>query len=80
MGTDFWLSTFARQDYSLASEYARAGSACLNSFLGLIKWSRMQRSRQSDASWLMIQTAARADPRVVAGLEFYRAADAGDLG
>ena len=40
----------------------------------------MQLSRQSDASWLMIQMAARADPRVVAGLEFYRAADAGDPG
>src|ERR1700730_15504229 len=40
----------------------------------------MQRSRQSDASWPMIQMAARADPRVVAGLEFYRAAHAGDPG
>jgi hypothetical protein len=40
----------------------------------------MQRSRQSDASWPMIQMAARADPRVVAGLEFCRAADAGDPG
>jgi hypothetical protein len=40
----------------------------------------MQRSRQSDASWPMIQMAVRADPRVVAGLEFCRAADAGDPG
>ena len=40
----------------------------------------MQRSRQSDASWPMIQMAARTDPRVVAGLEFCRAADAGDPG